>query len=173
MKTTQVAIIGGGPAGLLLAHLLDRQGVDSIVIERQHRAHVLARIRAGVLEHGTVQLLREVGLSERLDREGVLHGGTRVTKGLNLAVSDVFYLARALDAHYRHGSSDLLERYSATALARVWSSQRVSSYLTRLLHQFPGNTGFDDKLRLDEFLHLKTHEHALAALAEQYAGLPY
>ena len=58
---TQVAIIGGGPAGLLLSHMLHRDGIDSIVLERQSRTHVLGRIRAGVLEAGTVELLREVG----------------------------------------------------------------------------------------------------------------
>src|SRR5271154_1025266 len=75
---TQVAIIGGGPAGLLLSHMLDRSGIDSIVLERQSRAHVLARIRAGVLEAGTVALLREVGLGERMDREGLPHDGVAI-----------------------------------------------------------------------------------------------
>src|SRR5579872_3904820 len=72
---TQVAIIGAGPAGLLLSHILHRNGIDSIVLERQTRAHVLERIRAGVLEAGTIALLREVGLGERMDREGHPHDG--------------------------------------------------------------------------------------------------
>lgn len=72
---TQVAILGAGPAGLVLAHLLHRQGIDSVVLERQTREHVERRIRAGVLEHGTVSLLREVGLAERLDRERMVHHG--------------------------------------------------------------------------------------------------
>jgi len=75
---TQVAIIGGGPAGLLLSHILHRNGVDSIVLERQSRAHVLGRIRAGVLEAGTVALLREVGLGARMDREGHPHDGSAI-----------------------------------------------------------------------------------------------
>src|SRR5215204_2036554 len=75
---TQVAIIGGGPAGLLLSHMLDREGIDSIVLERQSRAHVLRRIRAGVLEAGTVELLRAVGLGERMDREGHPHDGSAI-----------------------------------------------------------------------------------------------
>src|SRR3979490_2083010 len=70
---TQVMIIGGGPAGLLLSHILDRNGIDSIVLERQSRAYVLARIRAGVLEAGTVELMRGVGLGARMDREGIPH----------------------------------------------------------------------------------------------------
>jgi len=74
----QVAIIGGGPAGLLLSHILHRNGIDSIVLERQNRRHVLDRIRAGVLEAGTVALLREVGLGERMDREGDPHDGSAI-----------------------------------------------------------------------------------------------
>jgi len=72
---TQVAIVGAGPAGLVLAHLLHRQGIDSVVLERHTREHVERRIRAGVLEHGTVELLRQVGLAGRLDREMMPHHG--------------------------------------------------------------------------------------------------
>src|SRR5712672_3011140 len=75
---TQVAIIGGGPAGLLLSYMLHRDGIDSIVLERQSRAHVLGRIRAGVLEAGTVELLREVGLGARMEREGHPHDGSAI-----------------------------------------------------------------------------------------------
>src|SRR5581483_12183596 len=75
---TQVAIIGGGPAGLLLSHILDQNGIDSVVLERQTRAHVLRRIRAGALEAGTVELLRAVGLGERIDREGHPHDGSAI-----------------------------------------------------------------------------------------------
>ena len=70
---TQVAIIGAGPAGMLLSHLLHRSGIDHVVIERQSRQYVLGRIRAGVLEWGTVETLRDAGLGERLDREGHVH----------------------------------------------------------------------------------------------------
>jgi p-hydroxybenzoate 3-monooxygenase len=72
---TQVGIIGAGPAGLLLSHLLARQGIDSVVLESRSRAYVEQRVRAGVLEHPTVELLREVGVAERLDREGMPHEG--------------------------------------------------------------------------------------------------
>ena len=75
---TQVAIIGAGPAGLLLSHILHRNGIDSIVLERQTRAHVLERIRAGVLEAGTIALLREVGLGARMDRAGHPHDGAAI-----------------------------------------------------------------------------------------------
>ncbi|MQY31183.1 4-hydroxybenzoate 3-monooxygenase [Nocardia aurantia] len=72
---TRVAIIGAGPAGLLLAHLLDAAGIDSVLIERQNAEHVAARIRAGILEAGSVDLLRRAGLGERLAREGMEHRG--------------------------------------------------------------------------------------------------
>lgn len=73
---TQVAIIGGGPSGLLLAQLLYKEGVDTIVLERRTKEHVLSRIRAGVLEQGLVDMMRAAGTAERLDREGFKHDGT-------------------------------------------------------------------------------------------------
>ncbi len=386
---TQVAIIGGGPAGLLLSHILHRNGIDSIVLERQSRAYVLGRIRAGVLEAGTVALLREVGLGERMDREGHPHDGSAIAwqdrprffidtwkytgkrmmaygqtaitedlyaardaaggqmiddaadvrlhaltsdqpyvtydkqgarridcdyvagcdgyhgvsrtsipaevlrsyekgypfgwlgimsetppyrdvcycyhqrgfalasqrnpmlsryyiqcdlddnienwpdqrfwaefkarcpqdmadqivtgpsieksiaplrsfvaepmrygrlflagdaahivpptgaKGLNLAVSDVFYLSRALTEVYRTGKTHYLDCYSAMALRRVWSSARVSWWLTMLLHRFPAETPFEEQIRLNQFDYLQASEHAQASLAEQYVGLPF
>jgi p-hydroxybenzoate 3-monooxygenase len=72
---TQVAIIGAGPAGLLLGRLLQRAGIDAAVLEARDRDYVEARIRAGVLEQGTVDILHEVGLGARLAREGLRHGG--------------------------------------------------------------------------------------------------
>ncbi|MFC4946058.1 4-hydroxybenzoate 3-monooxygenase [Pseudonocardia sp. GCM10023141] len=72
---TQVGIVGAGPAGLLLSHLLARQGIDAVVLETRSRDYVEQRVRAGVLEHPTVELLREVGLADRLDREGLPHEG--------------------------------------------------------------------------------------------------
>ena len=75
MARTQVAIIGAGPAGLLLAHLLHRHGVDSVVLEARSRAYCEARIRAGVLEQGTRDVLIEAGVGARMEREGLIHGG--------------------------------------------------------------------------------------------------
>ncbi|MEO0370655.1 MAG: 4-hydroxybenzoate 3-monooxygenase [Pseudomonadota bacterium] len=72
---TQVAIIGGGPSGLLLSQLLNRAGVETVVLERAPRDHVLARIRAGVLEGGTVEMLRHAGVGARMDAEGTPHDG--------------------------------------------------------------------------------------------------
>ena len=72
---TQVVIVGAGPSGLLLAQLLQRQGIESIVLERQSEEYVLSRIRAGVLEQGTVALLEQAGVADRLHREGLVHDG--------------------------------------------------------------------------------------------------
>ena len=387
---TQVAIIGGGPAGLLLSHILHRNGIDSIVLERQSRAYVLQRIRAGVLENGSVELLREVGLGGRMDRDGHLHHGSGIAwegrerffidtmkftgkimmtygqtaltedlyaardaaagaivdeaadvqlheftsnrpyvtyekdgstrridcdyiagcdgfhgvsrgsiptsvlktyekgypfgwlgimsetppypdmvycyhsrgfalasmrnpmlsryyiqcdletkiedwpderfwsefkarcppdmaeaivtgpsieksiaplrsfvaepmrygrlflagdaahivpptgaKGLNLAVSDVFYLSRALTEAYRTGKTHYLDCYTDMALRRVWSSARMSWWMTMLLHRFPDETPFEAQMRFNQFDYLHASEHAQASLAEQYAGLPF
>ncbi|GAA1886816.1 4-hydroxybenzoate 3-monooxygenase [Actinomadura bangladeshensis] len=78
---TQVAIIGGGPAGLLLSHLLHLQGIDSVVLESRDRDYVEHRQRAGMLEQGTTDVLRETGVGERLDREGLVHHGLELRFG--------------------------------------------------------------------------------------------
>jgi p-hydroxybenzoate 3-monooxygenase len=387
---TQVAIIGGGPAGMLLSHILDRNGIDSVVVERQTRAYVLQRIRAGVLENGSVTLLREVGLGARMDRDGHPHHGSAIAwegrerffidtkkftgkimmtygqtaltedlyaardaaggkvideagnvqlhdltagrphvtyekngatqridcdyvagcdgshgvsrtaipaavlksyekgypfgwlgimsetppypemvycqhsrgfalasmrnpmlsryyiqcdldddiknwpderfwsefkarvppqmaeaivtgpsieksiaplrsfvaepmrygtlflagdaahivpptgaKGLNLAISDVYYLSRALIEFYRSGKTAHLDSYSETALRRVWGAARMSWWMTMLLHRFPDEPPFEKQMRLNQFDYLCSSESAQASLAEQYAGLPY
>ena len=72
---TQVGIVGGGPAGLLLSHLLHLQGIESVVLERRSREDLETTVRAGVLEHGTAGLLNEVGVGERMLREGSVHHG--------------------------------------------------------------------------------------------------
>jgi len=396
---TQVCIIGGGPSGLLLSQLLHLKGIDSVVLERQSRAYVLARIRAGVLEQGFAKLMREAQCGERMDREGhvhegffiahdgkmsridlhkhadgktvVVYGQTEVTRdlyeardrlkgvvihnaenvqphrlkseapagsaearpyvtyehegqthrldcdyvvgadgyhgvsrksipsdvlreyekvypfgwlgvlsrtppvspeliyakhergfalcsmrspmlsryyiqvpltdsvenwsdeafweelkrrlppevaaqlvtgpsieksiaplrsfvvepmrygnlflagdaahivpatgarGLNTAGSDIHYLYEGLVQHYLHGDDTGLDQYSANALARVWKTQRFSWMLTTLLHNFPDNAAYDQKLQQVELDYLFSSEKAQAALAENYTGLPY
>ncbi|MDX1742293.1 MAG: 4-hydroxybenzoate 3-monooxygenase [Ruegeria sp.] len=78
---TQVAIIGGGPSGLLLSQLLHRKGIDSIVLERKTKEYVLGRIRAGILETGFVDLMREAGVADRMEAECFVHDGTVISYG--------------------------------------------------------------------------------------------
>ncbi len=386
---TQVAIIGAGPAGLMLAHLLQRSGIELVILESRSRDYVESRVRAGVLEHGTSELLRETGVGERMRREGLVHRGIALrfndrsvridfpdltdgktvtvygqqevvkdliaarlatgapilfecaavaidagdepsvryrdaggaehvvradfiggcdgfhgvsrhsipketlkiferaypfgwlgimsetppvgdviyarhergfalaslrnpnlsryyiqcgldteiadwpddrfwdelkrrfpddigrkivtgpsieksiaplrsfvaeplrygrlflagdaahivpptgAKGLNLAISDVFYLQRALAAHFANGDDRYLERYSDMALRRVWAAERFSWWLTKLLHVFPDDDAFETRIKLSEFDHLHRSKHARAMVAEQYAGLPF
>ncbi|WP_157021464.1 4-hydroxybenzoate 3-monooxygenase [Parasedimentitalea huanghaiensis] len=75
---TQVGIIGGGPSGLLLSQLLHRRGIDTVVLEKHSRDYVLGRIRAGVLEHGFANLMREAGCGDRMDAEGEIHDGVYI-----------------------------------------------------------------------------------------------
>ena len=387
---TQVAIIGGGPAGLLLAQLLNRANIATAVIERQSRHYVQKRIRAGVLEWGTVETLRKAGVGKRMDAEGFIHEGcylaaqnrrfrvdfkkssgkqvmvygqTEVTKdlyealeqanaevideasavelhdmvtekpfvtyqklgvghridcdfiagcdgfhgvsrqmipleqrkefervypfgwlgvlsetppvshelvyanhargfalasmrnpklsryyiqvsledkaedwsddafwdelkcrlptevsealitgpaieksiaplrsfvcetmrwgnlflcgdaahivpptgakGLNLAVSDVHYLFEALKLHYTAHDDHLLDQYSATALARVWKAIRFSWWMTTLLHRFPQQTEFEQRIQESEIDYIATSQAAQCVMAENYVGLPY
>jgi p-hydroxybenzoate 3-monooxygenase len=386
---TQVGIVGAGPAGLLLSHLLHREGIESVVLERRSRSEIEATVRAGVLEQGTVDLLTEAGVGERLRREGAVHhgielrfggrghridlygltGGRAITiyaqhevlkdlirarldaggrvlfevedvsvsgaqthvptiryrhddgaeelvcdfvagcdgahgvcrpfipagalteygrtypfgwfgilanappsskeliyalhdrgfalvstrspslqrmyfqcstsdrvedwpddrvwgelrarlatadgwrpaegpitqkcivamrsyavepmqygrlflagdaahivpptgaKGLNLAVADVRILAQGLTAYYRSGQTDLLDRYSATCLRRVWQVQRFSWWMTSLLHRFPGDDPFRHRLQLAELEAVASSRAAATRLAEDYVGL--
>jgi p-hydroxybenzoate 3-monooxygenase len=386
---TQVAIVGAGPAGLLLAHLLRRENIESVVLENRSRRYVIQRVRAGLLEQGTVDMMDELGLSERLHRKGLVHRGlafrfggkshriplTELTgkvvtiygqnevlkdlfdarlaaggellfeaeataldgidgnspsvrfrhngdeqvltadfiagcdgfhgmcrpaipaeamtfydreypfawlgilsesepisheliyvhhergfalftmrspelsrlylqcspddhitnwpdariweelhlrlgdesprlvegkvtqkgitpmrsfvaapmrhgrlflagdaahivpptgaKGLNLAAADVRVLARALVEYYRHGRTDLLDRYSDICLRRVWKAQRFSWWMTSMLHLFHDRSEFDRQVQLAELDYVTGSRAAMTSLAENYVGLPF
>ncbi len=386
---TQVGIIGGGPAGLLLSQILHNNGIETIILERRSRAYVIGRIRAGVLEWGSVEVLHSAGVGERMDRDGRVHDGsgivwaggqffidtwkhadkhmmvygqTQITedlyaardamggiiideaadviphnitnntpyityrkeeqehridcdyiagcdgfhgvsrksiptsvlrpyekiypfgwlgilsetppldeliyanhqrgfalasrrnpmlsryyiqcdldtnleawpddrfweelkarypteiadqivtgpsieksiaplrsfvaepmrygnlflagdaahivpptgaKGLNLAISDVYYLSRALTAFYKDRSTGYLDSYSNMALRRVWNAARFSWWLTMLLHRFPDQTDFDRRAQEVELAYIASSESAMESLCQQYAGLPF
>jgi p-hydroxybenzoate 3-monooxygenase len=93
-------------------------------------------------------------------------------KGMNLALADVMVLSRALVAFYRNGRGDLLERYSATCLRRVWKAQRFSWWMTQLFHLDPSHNAFDRKRQLSELDYVTSSEAAGRSLAENYVGLP-
>jgi p-hydroxybenzoate 3-monooxygenase len=89
---TQVAIVGGGPAGLMLARLLELKGIESVVLELRDREYVQQRVRAGVLEQGTMDLLDAVGVGERMHREGLVHHGVELRfggEGHRIALSEL------------------------------------------------------------------------------------
>jgi len=94
-------------------------------------------------------------------------------KGLNLAFSDVFYLARGMVEHYQGGSDTYLDSYSQTALKRVWSATRLSWWLTNLLHRFPDQMEIDQRLQESELDFLRRNEDAQRALAMPYVGEPF
>lgn len=107
-KKTKVGIIGGGPSGLLLSQLLHVKGIDNVVLEKHSRDYVLGRIRAGVLEHGFAELMREAQCGERMDREGEIHEG--------------FYIAHdgirdRIDLHKYTGGNSVMV-YGQTELTR-------------------------------------------------------
>jgi p-hydroxybenzoate 3-monooxygenase len=94
-------------------------------------------------------------------------------KGLNLAVSDVFYLSEGLIAQYRDGDAEGIDRYSERALARVWKSVRFSWWFTTTMHRFPDQTPFDQRIQESELATLEASVAAQTVLAENYVGLPY
>lgn len=126
---TQVAIIGAGPSGLLLGQLLHKAGIDAIIIERQSPEYVLSRIRAGVLEQVTVDVLDEVGVGQRMHREGLVHGGfdllfkgerhridmNRLTGGKNVMVYG--------QTEVTH---DLMDARAAAGLTTVYEASNVA-----------------------------------------------
>jgi p-hydroxybenzoate 3-monooxygenase len=104
----QVCIIGGGPSGLMLSQLLHLQGIDTVILEKSSRDHVLSRIRAGVLEHGFGKLMREAKCGERMDREGEIHNGFHIAHD---GVLD------RVDLHKYSGGSSVIV-YGQTELTR-------------------------------------------------------
>ncbi len=94
-------------------------------------------------------------------------------RGLNSAASDIYYLYHALIDRYKKADDTGLDAYSARALARVWKAQRFSWWMTTLLHRFPNNIPYDDKLQQTELAYLLSSEAAMRSLAENYVGLPF
>jgi p-hydroxybenzoate 3-monooxygenase len=94
-------------------------------------------------------------------------------KGLNLAASDVYYLSRALIHFYQTHSERELDEYSDRALARVWKAQRFSWWMTSMLHNFPGDRAFENRVQLAELEYVLSSRAALTSLAENYVGLPF
>jgi p-hydroxybenzoate 3-monooxygenase len=126
---TQVGIVGAGPAGLLLSHLLHLHGIDSVVVEDRSRSYVENRIRAGVLEQGTADLLIETGLGDRMKREGLVHHGIELRflhRAHRIDLSELTN-ARSVTIYGQHEVvKDLIERRLADGGSIVFEASRVS-----------------------------------------------
>ena len=128
VRRTQVAIVGAGPSGLLLSHLLATQGVDSIVLERESPEHVLGRIRAGLMEWTTVELLQEAGIGSRMMREGLVHDGFDVAFADSGHRIDLRGLSGRSVLVYGQNElqKDLIEARSAEPDAVLWQVRELA-----------------------------------------------
>jgi len=140
---TQVAIIGAGPAGLMLGHALRQAGIHAVIIERQTREHVEGRIRAGVLERTTTDLVERLGLAERLHREGMIETGVKIADGERLIRIPFESLTGKTLVVYGQTelTRDLIEAAPERGLEIVWEASNVA------LHGIDGGTpwiGFEE-----------------------------
>jgi len=148
---TQVAIIGGGPAGSLLSHILAAHGVESVVLEQRSREYVLNRIRAGVLEQGSAKVLREYGLGHRMDREGQVHDGIFLAYGGQRFRVD--FAERAGSSVMIYGQSevqkDLYAALEASGAGVVDEAEEVALHEIDTERPFVTYTRSGDRHRLD------------------------
>ncbi|WP_443192358.1 4-hydroxybenzoate 3-monooxygenase [Pseudomonas indica] len=149
---TQVAIIGAGPSGLLLGQLLHKAGIDNVIIERQSPDYVLGRIRAGVLEQGMVDLLREAGVGQRMDREGLVHDGFELAFDGRMERIDLRALTggkTVMVYGQTEVTRDLMEARSASGAPCFYEASEVE------LHELKGATPYvtfihqGQRIRLD------------------------
>jgi len=128
---TQVAIIGAGPSGLLLGQLLSKQGISNIILERQTGDYVLGRIRAGILEQGFVDLVREAGVAENMDRDGEVHDGFEIAIGEDRTHIDLKKLTGG-DTVMCYGqvaiTKDLMEARAAADLTTYYKASDVQPH---------------------------------------------
>jgi p-hydroxybenzoate 3-monooxygenase len=132
---TQVAIIGAGPSGLLLGQLLHRHGIDNVILERHTPAYVLDRIRAGIVEQGTVDLLNEVGVGARMQREGLVHDGTQIcVEGVRHRIDFKALTGKAVTVYGQTEiTRDLMEARVHAGAPSIYEAYDVS------LHDYSGN----------------------------------
>jgi p-hydroxybenzoate 3-monooxygenase len=126
---TQVAIVGGGPSGMLLGQLLHKQGIANVVLERVSAEHVLKRIRAGILETGFAALMREAGVGARMDAEGLVHDGFAIScngKSTRIDLKGLTHGRTVLCYGQTEISKDLMEARAATVLPTYYEAANVA-----------------------------------------------
>jgi p-hydroxybenzoate 3-monooxygenase len=125
---TQVVIVGAGPAGLLLGQLLHRQGIDAVILERRSAEYVLGRIRAGVLEQGTVEVLETAGVAARLHSEGLLHRGVEIGfKGRRHRIALQSLAGKSVTVYGQtEMTRDLMEARTASGATTVYEAEDVA-----------------------------------------------
>lgn len=128
MMRTQVGIVGGGPAGLLLGQLLHLNGIDSVILENRSRQHVIDRVRAGVLEQGTVDLMVAMGVGGRLQREGLRHAGLYVSfQGQRHRIDLAELTGKAITVYGQNEVvKDLIDARNATGRPLFFEADNVS-----------------------------------------------
>ncbi|MDQ7729458.1 4-hydroxybenzoate 3-monooxygenase [Halomonas sp. SpR8] len=128
---TQVAIIGAGPSGLLLGQLLHRQGIDNVIVERRSGEYVLSRIRAGVLEQGMVDLLREAGVDQRMDEEGLPHDGFELVfdnRRVRVALDELTGGSKVMVYGQTEVTRDLMEARAAAGATTLYEAENVQPH---------------------------------------------
>ncbi|MGP3789544.1 4-hydroxybenzoate 3-monooxygenase [Pseudomonas sp. B392_1p] len=128
---TQVAIIGAGPSGLLLGQLLHTAGIEAVILERQTPEYVLGRIRAGVLEQGTVDMLREAGVSARMDAEGLVHDGVELLVGgkrVRVNLKELTGGKTVMVYGQTEVTRDLMEARTASGALTIYSAANVQPH---------------------------------------------
>ncbi|MGO1534859.1 MAG: 4-hydroxybenzoate 3-monooxygenase, partial [Halomonas sp.] len=128
---TQVAIIGAGPSGLLLGQLLHRQGIDNVIVERRSGEYVLSRIRAGVLEQGMVDLLREAGVDQRMDEEGLPHDGFELVfdnRRVRVALDELTGGSNVMVYGQTEVTRDLMEARTAAGATTLYEAENVQPH---------------------------------------------
>lgn len=128
---TQVAIIGSGPSGLLLGQLLHQQGIDNVIIEQRSQDYVLSRIRAGVLEEGMVELVREAGANARMDREGDVHEGVYLAfdgRQVRVDLAGLTGGSTVMVYGQTEITKDLMDARAAAGLTTVYEAENVQPH---------------------------------------------
>ncbi len=151
-RRTQVAIIGAGPAGLLLAHLLAKSGIDSVVVEQRDRNHVASRVRAGVLEQTTVDLLDRLGLGQRMHREGLAHTGTSLScdgQTFRIDLAGLTGGSKVMVYGQSEVMADLNRSADAMGLSVLYGAQQVRLHDLNSAHPFVTCIKDGEPLRID------------------------